>query len=256
MTTKIGFIKYKTKVIRTCDQCGCEFETYFRTEKRCSQKCKNKYRAKFEQNRRDKNKIVKKRYANCVICGKEFELAPKSSANTCSDECRKIRASHMAKKRWREKPEQYKGYDKKFRMSEKYKKYKEENKDRIRKRVNEYSKRHKKQNVEYKLKCAIQRSLLRYLGQTGETKRIKDYVDYSALDLKQHLESKFQEGMNWNNHGLKGWHIDHIMPVSSFKFYDDNGIINVEAVKKCLSLDNLQPLWWRDNLVKSNKILT
>lgn len=243
-------------MIKTCDQCGCKFESYIHNAKRCSQKCKNKYKANFEQKRRDKNKVIKKRYTVCVICGKEFELSPKSSANTCSDECRKIRASHMAKKRLLEKPEQYRSYTRKFDASPKRQEWKEKNKEKIRKRTNEYMKNFMKTNPNYKLYHSLQRSLLRFLGKTGYTKRIRNYVNYTPDDLRQHLESKFQEGMNWENHGKYGWHIDHIMPASSFSFYDDNGIINVEAVKKCLSLDNLQPLWWRDNLVKSNKILT
>jgi hypothetical protein len=68
-------------------------------------------------------------------------------------------------------------------------------------------------------------------------------LGYSADDLKYHLESKFKEGMSWSNWGE--WHIDHITPVSKFDIGTDVSIVN--------SLDNLQPLWQSENLIKSNK---
>jgi hypothetical protein len=46
------------------------------------------------------------------------------------------------------------------------------------------------------------------------------------------------------------WHVDHIIPCSSFDLTDS------EQQKKCFHYTNLQPLWAIDNLKKSNKILT
>ena len=74
-------------------------------------------------------------------------------------------------------------------------------------------------------------------------------VPYTLDDLKAHIESQFQEGMNWGNHAKFGWHIDHIRPIRSFTFKaaDD------PAFQVCWALDNLRPLWWRDNLIKHCK---
>jgi len=52
--------------------------------------------------------------------------------------------------------------------------------------------------------------------------------------------------MTWDNYGT--WHIDHIRPDSWFH-YDS---VNHEDFKKSWMLDNLQPLWAKDNLMKSN----
>ena len=59
-----------------------------------------------------------------------------------------------------------------------------------------------------------------------------------------HLESKFTEGMNWENRHL--WHIDHKMPL-------DSATTKEELIGLC-HYTNLQPLWAEDNLRKSNKI--
>ena len=74
-------------------------------------------------------------------------------------------------------------------------------------------------------------------------------VGYSIEELKVHLESQFQPGMTWNNYGLKGWHIDHIKPDSSFYYKSMDDVDFIE----CWALSNLQPLWAKDNLKKSNR---
>ena len=78
----------------------------------------------------------------------------------------------------------------------------------------------------------------------------EEIVGYSVNDLKVHIESMFIEGMSWGNYGRGGWHIDHIIPLSMFK-YDS---VNHPNFKKAWALDNLQPLWESDNLVKHNKL--
>ena len=65
-------------------------------------------------------------------------------------------------------------------------------------------------------------------------------------ELKKHLESKFSDGMNWNNYGRKGWHIDHIVPCC---FFD---LTRIDEQKKCFHYTNLQPLWAKTNLFKAS----
>lgn len=87
-------------------------------------------------------------------------------------------------------------------------------------------------------------SSLKRLGKSKEGDTI-DLLGYSALDLKKHLEEQFIEGMTWSNHGE--WHIDHIKPISSFNKETPASVVN--------ALSNLQPLWGKDNLSKSNNII-
>lgn len=62
------------------------------------------------------------------------------------------------------------------------------------------------------------------------------------------VESKFQPGMTWSNHG-KEWHLDHILPCAEFDLTDP------KQVEQCFGYLNLQPLWKRDNILKSDKIM-
>lgn len=74
-------------------------------------------------------------------------------------------------------------------------------------------------------------------------------VGYTLQDLREHLESQFQEGMTWENHSMDGWHIDHIRPIASFNIKTAED----EDFKKCWSLSNLQPLWAKENMSKGDK---
>jgi len=68
-------------------------------------------------------------------------------------------------------------------------------------------------------------------------------------ELKLYLESKFQPGMTWDNWSRCGWHIDHVVPLASFDLTDP------EQFKQACHYTNLQPLWAKDNLSKSDRIL-
>jgi len=71
----------------------------------------------------------------------------------------------------------------------------------------------------------------------------------SAIQLKEYLANKFQDGMTWENHGVHGWHVDHIKPLASFDFRDES------QIKEAFHYTNLQPLWWYDNLEKGDRVV-
>ena len=77
----------------------------------------------------------------------------------------------------------------------------------------------------------------------------EDLVGYNLQNLMIHLEKLFKPGMTWDNYGMKGWSIDHIKPISKFNFvsYED------EEFKECWALENLQPLWHKENISKGAK---
>jgi hypothetical protein len=115
----------------------------------------------------------------------------------------------------------------------------------------EYRKLYNSKSLELKWWLFLYHTLKR-MGKSKEGHTI-DELGYSALDLKQHLESLFTEGMNWDNYGE--WHIDHIKPLSKFNLNSPIFIVN--------ALSNLQPLWsttreingvlYEGNINKGNK---
>jgi len=78
-------------------------------------------------------------------------------------------------------------------------------------------------------------------------RKSKEILGYSWEEFKLNIESKFKDGMNWENR--KDWHIDHIIPVS---WFISNNLYDIEMVN---SLNNLQPLWAKENLNKRDKVL-
>ncbi len=123
--------------------------------------------------------------------------------------------------------------------------YYENNKEKHKKYFNERL----KTNTIFKLSSNVRRRINIFLFLNNITKNNKTFeiVGCSAELLKEHIEKQFKEGMSWDNYGLYGWHIDHIIPLSS--------ATTEEEVYKLCHYTNLQPLWAKENLTKSNKIL-
>lgn len=76
-------------------------------------------------------------------------------------------------------------------------------------------------------------------------------LGYTINDLKNHLEKQFQDGMTWENYGARGWHLDHITPISVFNFEKPED----DDFKRCWALKNLRPIWASENLKKQAKIV-
>jgi hypothetical protein len=84
-------------------------------------------------------------------------------------------------------------------------------------------------------------------------KKIKEHCGYDEHQLKEHLEKKFDNWMDWTNHGRlmkekKTWNVDHIKPRSAFNYtsLDDPGF------KQCWDLNNLRPLDSFENILKGS----
>lgn len=79
-----------------------------------------------------------------------------------------------------------------------------------------------------------------------------DVLGYSTRELKEHIEERFTDGMGWHN--KHEWHIDHVKPLCAFNIQS----IYDNEFKECFSLDNLRPLYAKDNFIKyitSDKLL-
>jgi len=104
-------------------------------------------------------------------------------------------------------------------------------------------------NPSFKIRINMSNRISQAVRNNFTTKSSKtlDLIGCTALELKTYLESKFITGMSWDNYGK--WHVDHIIPCSVFELTDP-----VEQ-KQCFHYTNLQPLWAKDNLKKSDNVI-
>jgi hypothetical protein len=114
-----------------------------------------------------------------------------------------------------------------------------------RKQINEQHKKRLKKDINFKLKCYLRSRIYNVLKGNYKSKRTLELLDCSLKFFKQYLESRFKQGMTWENYGK--WHIDHIRPCASFD------LSKAEEQAKCFNYTNLQPLWAKENLSKKDK---
>ena len=115
--------------------------------------------------------------------------------------------------------------------------------------INKYKKQIRDNDPIVKIKDNVRRRMNHFFKSNDVQKNNKtfDIVGCSPQSLREHLESQFVEGMTWDNYGKGGWHIDHIIPLSSAD--------GEERIYELCHYSNLQPLWEEENLSKGSKIL-
>lgn len=92
----------------------------------------------------------------------------------------------------------------------------------------------------------IRRPLARKTGTKATRVQILEYLGCSIEKYMRHLESQFEEGMTWSNHGE--WHIDHIVPL-------EYSTPTRDEVRSRIHYTNTQPLWAHDNIGKRNRYI-
>ena len=234
--------KNKLFTIR-CSECEKEFIGY-RNKKTCSNECKNKRIVKLKI---EAYPIGHKKCPACksILPYDCFNKSAKSLVGYGSycKECQKIK--HLENPR-----------------TDKRREYKQKVRDRLRletgtcvsdaertrRRIYEAKRRETdvKFNLNNRMRCRMWQSLRKRNLNKNNTSWF-DITGYTIEDLCVHLESKFVDGMGWDN--IKLWHVDHIVPIASFNYTS----IHDEEFKKCWALSNLQPLWGPDNLMKGCK---
>jgi flagellar biosynthesis GTPase FlhF len=116
-----------------------------------------------------------------------------------------------------------------------------------------YLARKMKTDINYKISCNLRTRLSRAMVNGQKTGSAVADLGCSIIEFKAHLETMFYnnivtgEAMTWHNYGLYGWHIDHVIPLSSFNLKDEMQFLSANHYT------NLQPLWAKDNLIKSDK---
>lgn len=184
----------------------------------------------------------------------------------------KRKKAREASNRWRNKPEN------KEKIKESIRQWNKNNKQRVKAYRNNYQKQNSKQYKIHQKKTyyknvkkrrewrsnwrkkrletdemfAVIEKLRGVVSRAFERIKQNKVVDtQSSLgcsweEAKVHIESLWNDGMTWKNHGQGPgyWNIDHIKPVASFT-KEDMHLMN--------HISNLQPLWFECNQYKSDK---
>lgn len=100
-----------------------------------------------------------------------------------------------------------------------------------------------------KLAATIRSRIYDYLKHGYKSAKSEELIGITWKELKVYLEKQFKPGMTWDNYGFYGWHVDHIIPLSSFD------LTKAEEQKKAFHYTNLQPLWAKENMHKGAKYL-
>ena len=220
-----------------CSLCNKEFIPSSNSQKFCSKKC-------YKTHDIELDKIRTKKYRQSDK-GKSTKLRLSRSLGN-------IKRQKEYKKNWL-LTDIGKLYGKNYQQSEKFKSYLKL--DSTKKKRNEYVKTKINSDPLFKLIHNVRSRLRGFLRVRNMKKTNRTFVMVGCTPefLKKHLEKQFHrhpdthQPMNWKNHTVHGWHIDHIIPLDSAKTSED--------VEKLMHYTNLQPLWAEYNLKKSNKII-
>lgn len=119
------------------------------------------------------------------------------------------------------------------------------NRENINKRRAAYCKAHKeelanrrKSNPNTRMIAFMSKSLRKTIHSGKQGASWTTLVPYTAKALLMHLRRLFEPEMTWQNYGTE-WHIDHIIPLSAFRFTSAAD----EQFQQAWALSNLRPLW-------------
>jgi len=124
------------------------------------------------------------------------------------------------------------------------------NKEKMTARRREQRRERKRVDVQYKMKESLRSYFYSLVKKEYKFSSVLILLGMEIKEFKLYLESLFEPGMTWENwgNGEGKWNIDHILPCASFDLTDP------EQQKKCFHYTNLQPLWWKHNMIKKDKL--
>ena len=168
----------------------------------------------------------------CNICNeeKDIEQFPKSGKKDNKRGCCKTCWNNYNRAYYKLNSYKYK---------ETAKKWKELNKEKIKKDNNEWFKNKRKNDELFRFKARVRTLIWMTFKNKNYVKKSKaiEMLGCPYTFFKDYIESQFDKNMTWNN-----IHLDHIKPLSTAK--------NIEEVIILNHYTNFQPLLAKDNLIK------
>ena len=129
------------------------------------------------------------------------------------------------------------------------KEYQLKNREKINTRMNEYFKKRKDEDINFRLACNLRKRVLNAFKAQNVRKTNKTFhlLGCSHSFLRLWIESQLYGDMTIENYGSV-WQLDHCLPIASFNLLDENDM------KKCFSWVNLRPMYSTENNSKGSKI--
>jgi hypothetical protein len=209
------FSKSKNRYLPSCVACEKEYKRvwWLKSKERVSSKRKEYYTEYYEANKDEINRKARSRYSN----NKGKEALRKKVYYAAN---REIVISRN--KTYQSKPENSN-------------------------RANFLKRERRKNDPTLRISDSVSAQIRQQIKNKNQ-RTVFSILGYSLKDLMNHLEAQFKSNMTWENYGTL-WHIDHIIPISWFKFETTDDA----EFEKCWSLSNLQPLLASINLSKGNR---
>jgi len=247
--------------MKICPKCKKEKEdNFFYKNTKICKKCKNESHNKWASENRKHLKQYRNKY---YIQNNNVKIKRKERDDKNKEKIKEQKRQWYIKNKEKEKHRALKYYHD---HSVERKNYKKQNRDKILKTSSKYNKLYRKRRIQndpsYKLRnniSGIIREALKRQSSSKYGKSIFQYLPYTIVQLRKHLESLFEPGMTWNNYGKYcakswddnniltwKWNIDHIIPQADLLYSS----MEDENFKKCWSLENLRPLWAKQNLIE------
>lgn len=205
-----------------------------------SDNAKRRYTENRDKNRKQQSTSYKKHRTKRLAYSKAYNEINKEKIAEWSlgyRACNKDKIAASKKKYVQENPDKVAAYQRKYR---------EEHREELREKTRVCRAQRRKNDPAYRLLQNCRKRVYDALGGKCKSARTMELVGCTIEQLKEHLESRFQPGMTWDNYGRGGWSVDHIIPCASFD------LATVEQQQTCFHYTNTQPLWEDDNIKKSD----
>ncbi len=223
--------------MKTCTKCNKDkdFNDFPKRENRCKE-CRNTHYKIFKENKKEELREYRKKYReeNKEVLKEKRTKYYIENSETLKEKSSKFREENreLVNKNKREY----------YRKSEN------------REKVNYYIKNKRDNDYLFKTSSNIRSLIRKSIKEGNYTKKCKTYeiLGCSFEEFKLYIETKFENWMNWDNHGTYSdeynitWQFDHIIPISIAETEDD--------IIKLNYYTNFQPLCSKKNLEKSNAV--
>lgn len=106
-------------------------------------------------------------------------------------------------------------------------------------------------NPHHKMKKRISSRLRELLKKRNiyKTQSTSTLIGCTPKEIALHLERQFDSRMTWENYGVFGWHVDHIVPCAAFCLEKE------DHQRLCFNYRNLRPLWRDQNIAKAGSLM-